>query len=116
MFIQCPSIQDFFLFFSAALGAMQPNHGRLSIVLMRTLLEREVRGISQRELTHLISSDPNTVASLLERMEAARLIERKPHEKDRRAHRIRLLAKGKRKYEQARQVALALQTEILSVL
>ena len=40
--------------------------------VLRTLLEHD--GITQRELTHLISSDPNTVASLLERMEAAGLI------------------------------------------
>src|SRR5213076_2085569 len=54
--------------------------------VMRTLLEADARGLSQRELTHLISSDPNTIASLLERMEAAGLIERKRNEKDRRAH------------------------------
>src|SRR5438876_9151692 len=58
--------------------------------VMRTLLEGDARGISQRELTYLISSDPNTVASLLERMEAAGLLKRNQHEKDRRAHRIRL--------------------------
>src|SRR5947199_1824978 len=56
--------------------------------VMRTLLEGDARGINQRELTQLISSDPNTVASLLERMQAAGLIERKPHERDRRAYRI----------------------------
>jgi len=84
--------------------------------VMRTLLESDPRGVSQRELSELISSDPNTVASLLERMEAAGFVERKPHEKDRRAHRIRLLANGRRKYEKAREEALALQTEILTVL
>ena len=45
--------------------------------VLRTLLENE--GITQRELTHLISSDPNTVASLLERMQSAGLIEPKTH-------------------------------------
>ena len=84
--------------------------------VMRTLLEGDPCGLSQRELSELISSDPNTVASLLERMEAAALIERKPHEKDRRAHRIRLLPGGKRKYARAREEALALQAEILAVL
>ena len=64
--------------------------------VMRTLLENE--GITQRELTQLMTSDPNTVASLLERMERAGLIERHPHETDRRAHRIRLKASGKMKY------------------
>ncbi len=84
--------------------------------VLRTLLEGDTRGLSQRELAHIITSDPNTVASLLERMEAAGLIERRPHEKDRRAHRIQVLPRGQRTYDQARQVALALQAEILAVL
>src|SRR6266542_1438971 len=48
--------------------------------VMRTLLENE--GITQRRLTELMSSDPNTVASLLERMEKAGLVDRLAHEKD----------------------------------
>src|SRR5215470_10019791 len=60
--------------------------------VMRTLLE--CPGLSQRELTQLMSSDPNTVASLLERMEKARLVLRQAHEKDRRAHRLRLKVQG----------------------
>ncbi len=84
--------------------------------VIRTLLEADSQGITQRELTQLMSSDPNTVASLVERMEAAGLLERRRHEKDRRAHRIRLKAVAKRKYQQARQLAVALQTEVLSPL
>ena len=80
--------------------------------VMRTLLENQ--GLTQRELTELMSSDPNTVAALLERMEQAGLVERQSHEKDRRAHRLRLRALGRRKYEAARAVAVQLQTEILS--
>ncbi|HKS35697.1 MAG TPA: MarR family transcriptional regulator [Verrucomicrobiae bacterium] len=82
--------------------------------VMRTLLE--AGEITQRELTELMSSDPNTVASLLERMARAGLIERKPHEKDRRAHRLHLLPSGRRKYQEAREIALALQTEVLESL
>src|SRR5687767_15369426 len=41
---------------------------------LRTLLEH--KDISQRQLTTLMSSDPNTVAALLERMERNGLIER----------------------------------------
>jgi DNA-binding MarR family transcriptional regulator len=82
--------------------------------VLRTLLESGRTGISQRELSQLMSSDPNTVASLVDRMEAAGLLERKPHEKDRRAHRIRLRAAGKRKYQKARDVAVALQVEVLA--
>jgi len=84
--------------------------------VMRTLLEGDPSGITQRELTHLMTSDPNTVASLLQRMEEAGLVERKPHEKDKRAHRIQLRNAGQRKYEAARQVAVALQFEVLSVI
>lgn len=82
--------------------------------VMRTLLEAE--GITQRELARLISSDPNTVAALVNRMEQAGLLERETHERDRRANRLRLGRRGKAKYEKARVIAVELQNEILSVL
>lgn len=84
--------------------------------VMRILLENEVTGLTQSELTQLMSSDPNTVASLLERMETAGWIERRAHERDRRARRISLLPTGKRKYAEVRDAAVKLQTQILSVL
>ena len=80
------------------------------------MLESDPSGVTQRDLAVRMSSDPNTVASLLERMEGSGLVARKPHEKDRRAHRIQLMASGKRKYVAARQIAIALQSEVLSVL
>src|SRR5438876_1269257 len=82
--------------------------------VMRTLLE--AGQITQSELTQQMSSDPNTVASLLERMERSGLLERQPHEKDRRARRLHLKGEGRRKYHKAREVAIALQTEMLGVL
>lgn len=82
--------------------------------VMRTLLEAGT--ITQRQLTGLMGSDPNTVASLLERMEKAGLLERKPHEQDGRAHQLQLRPAGRRRYEQAREIALALQTEVLAIL
>ena len=82
--------------------------------VMRTLLEND--GITQRELTSFMSSDPNTVASLLERMEIAGLLARKSHEKDRRANRLHLETAGKKKYAEAREIAIALQKEVLAVL
>ena len=82
--------------------------------VMRTLLEHE--GATQRELSELMTSDPNTIASLVDRMEKAGLLERTKHEKDRRAHRIRLRSEGKRRYELARELACALQLEVLGVL
>src|SRR3954469_17156490 len=53
--------------------------------VMRTLIENN--GITQRELTRLMSSDPNTITSILDRMEKAGLVQRQSHEKDRRARR-----------------------------
>ena len=82
--------------------------------VMRTLLENE--GVTQRELTHLMSSDPNTIASLLDRMEKAGLVHRQSHEKDRRARRISLKRAGRIKYEEARQIAIHLQIEVLNIL
>jgi DNA-binding MarR family transcriptional regulator len=61
-----------------------------------------------------MSSDPNTVASLLERMEEAGWVERRPHERDGRAYRIRLLPAGRKKYEVVRDLAVGLQGDVLS--
>jgi DNA-binding MarR family transcriptional regulator len=82
--------------------------------VLRTLLEND--GITQRELADLMSSDPNTVASLSQRMEQAGWVERQAHGRDRRAICLRLKPAGKRKYDGARGVAVALQMEILDAL
>ena len=82
--------------------------------VLRTLMEQH--GITQRRLASLISSDPNTVASLVNRMEKAGLIERETHEEDRRANRLGVSRRGKAKYEQARDIALSLQADVLKVL
>jgi DNA-binding MarR family transcriptional regulator len=84
--------------------------------VMRILLESKPIGVTQRALAEIMSSDPNTIASLLERMESFGWLERNPHESDRRAHRIRLLPAGKKIYAQVRPIAINLQTEILSAL
>lgn len=84
--------------------------------VLRTLIEAEPKGLSQREIAETISSDPNTIASLLERMEGNQLVERTTHESDRRAHRIRLLPQGRKTYKLVRAVALDLQSEVLTAL
>jgi DNA-binding MarR family transcriptional regulator len=83
---------------------------------MRTLIEGDPAGLTQRDLTLAMSSDPNTVASLLERMEDAGWVERKAHERDRRAYRIRLLEPGRARFEQVRDLAIDLQSDVLGVL
>ena len=80
--------------------------------VMRTLLETE--GITQRKLSQTMSSDPNTIAALLERMEASGLIDRQTHEKDRRANRLRVTSIGRKKYESARATAIEMQREVLA--
>jgi|ERR1051326_3524818 DNA-binding MarR family transcriptional regulator len=82
--------------------------------VLRTLLENP--GISQRKLAELMTSDPNTVAALVQRMQKNGLVERQAQKKDRRANCLRLNTLGKHKYEAARQIAVKLQTEILSTL
>jgi DNA-binding MarR family transcriptional regulator len=84
--------------------------------VLRTLIESDRKGLTQRDLAEKMCSDPNTVASLLERMESAKLLERVSHEDDRRAHRIRLLPLGQKDYLAAREIAVVLQGEILEAL
>jgi DNA-binding MarR family transcriptional regulator len=83
---------------------------------MRCLLECDAKGITQRQLTDMMSSDPNTVASLLERMEKAGWVERRRHERDRRAYRIQLKPSGQKKYEELRDIAINVQAELLKAL
>ena len=84
--------------------------------ILRWLSEGDPAGLTQRELTDLMASDPNTITSTLARMERAGLISRTPHEKDRRAHRVRLRAKGLKTFGQAGKIALTLQRHILTAL
>jgi DNA-binding MarR family transcriptional regulator len=82
--------------------------------LLRLLTEASKDGLTQRQLADHMSSDPNTIASLLNRMENAELLERCSHESDKRAHRIKLLPKGEKTYIELRQVAVDLQMTVLN--
>jgi DNA-binding MarR family transcriptional regulator len=84
--------------------------------VMRNLAEGERAGLTQSQLTELMGSDPNTMAALIERMESHGWVERHPHERDRRARRIRLKPAGRRLYGQLRDIALELQRELLLAL
>jgi DNA-binding MarR family transcriptional regulator len=85
-------------------------------IVMRNLAEGDRAGLTQSQLTELMGSDPNTMAALIERMETHGWVERRPHERDRRAQRIRLKPTGRRKYGQLRAIALELQQEVLGTL
>ena len=84
--------------------------------ILRWLSEGDPRGLTQRTLTDLMASDPNTITSTLSRMESAGLIVRHPHETDRRARRVQIQPTGRKTFEQARQVATELQEQMLAAL
>jgi DNA-binding MarR family transcriptional regulator len=84
--------------------------------ILRWLTEGDAAGLTQRQITKLMASDPNTITSTLARMEKAGMISRAPHEKDRRAKRVQVLPEGRRIFEQAWKIAFALQQQVLSAL
>jgi DNA-binding MarR family transcriptional regulator len=84
--------------------------------ILRWLHEGDARGLTQQTITDLMASDPNTITSILRRMEKAALLSRHPHERDRRARRVRLEPEGHRVFTEAFEVARSLQDEALSVL
>jgi DNA-binding MarR family transcriptional regulator len=81
---------------------------------LRTLMEHEPQGLTQSGLNRLIASDPNTIAALVERMESIGWITRVRLETDRRAYRLCLTPPGRAIYERVRDIAIALQTEVLA--
>lgn len=82
--------------------------------VLRNLHEAGTRGVTQTELTARMTSDPNTIASLVERMESAKLLRRETDREDRRARRLRLTALGRRRYRAGLDIALALQDEVVA--
>jgi DNA-binding MarR family transcriptional regulator len=84
--------------------------------ILRWLSEGDPEGLTQRAITDLMASDPNTITSTLSRMELAGLISRHPHELDRRAHRVRLQPAGRRSFENAKKIAIDLQEQVLKAL
>ncbi len=83
---------------------------------LRCLTESGPDGMTQSELSAKMTSDPNTIASMLERMEQSSLLIKLPHNHDRRAHHIQITPVGEVKYSQVRQLAIELQKDILKVL
>jgi len=84
--------------------------------ILRWLSEGDPQGLTQRRLTDLMASDPNTITSTLARMEKAGLVARVPHERDRRANRVKLQTAGRRTFEKGRKAAMDLQERILMAL
>src|SRR4051794_35640153 len=84
--------------------------------ILRWLNEGDPQGLTQRTLTDLMASDPNTITSTLARMEKSRLITRVPHEHDKRANRVKIQPTGRRAFEKGRKLAMELQEVVLEVL
>ena len=84
--------------------------------ILRWLSEGDPEGLTQRKLTDLMASDPNTITSTLSRMEAAGLIERLPHELDRRAHRVKMLPAGQRTFQKEEKSRWTCRIQVLAVL
>lgn len=84
--------------------------------ILRWLSEGDPQGLTQRSLTDLMASDPNTITSTLSRMEKIGLVTRHPHERDRRAYRVKIQPTGRRTFEKARKAAMELQEQVLAVL
>ncbi|MEX2215397.1 MAG: MarR family winged helix-turn-helix transcriptional regulator [Phycisphaeraceae bacterium] len=84
--------------------------------ILRWLTECDPEWPTQRELGSMMASDPNTITSLLRRMENAGFVERQPHESDKRANRIKITPPGRKAYARARQIAVELQEEVLAAL
>jgi len=84
--------------------------------ILRWLHEGDTRGLTQQTLTDLMASDPNTITSILQRMEKSRLVSRHPHETDRRARRVRIEDAGRSRYLEACEIAIALQQQIVGVI
>jgi DNA-binding MarR family transcriptional regulator len=70
-------------------------------------------GVTQNELAHRAASDPNTIRAMLVLMEDCGLVIRKPHENDRRAHKVLLTPTGRRLYAKLDKVLKPLQDALL---
>ena len=83
---------------------------------LRWLSEAGCEGITQTEITERMASDPNTITATVRRMEAARLLERVPHESDGRSKRVLVLPNGRDVFNEAHALALTLQGRVLDCL
>jgi DNA-binding MarR family transcriptional regulator len=79
--------------------------------LLNVLGPRE--GAIQQELGAAMGIDPSTMVSLIDQLEAAGLAKRRPRPTDRRAREVVITPKGRRVLEQARQLAMRVEDDVL---
>ena len=85
-------------------------------IVLRWLEEKGNPGLTQREISDWMASDPNTIASLVKRMEAAGLIRRRPRAKDLRVKEVLPTKTGRRLFTKAKSRAQALEKAALHAL
>jgi DNA-binding MarR family transcriptional regulator len=79
--------------------------------LLNVLGTRE--GAIQQELGSAMGVDPSTMVSLIDQLENAELANRRPRPTDRRAREVAITPKGRRVLEQARQLAMQVEDDVL---
>jgi DNA-binding MarR family transcriptional regulator len=79
--------------------------------LLNVLGARE--GAIQQELGSAMGVDPSTMVSLIDQLEAAGLAKRRPRATDRRAREVVITPRGRRILEQARQLAIQVEDDVL---
>ncbi|MCC7012410.1 MAG: winged helix-turn-helix transcriptional regulator [Planctomycetes bacterium] len=78
----------------AAVGVTPEQHGVLFVV-------GHAPGLSQREIAERLCSDANTIAALVQRMEAVGWLERSPDPLDARIQRVSITDAGRDKWKQS---------------
>jgi DNA-binding MarR family transcriptional regulator len=79
--------------------------------LLNILGARE--GAIQQELGAAMGIDPSTMVSLIDQLESAGLAKRRPRPTDRRAREVAITSKGRRVLEQARELAMQVEVDVL---
>jgi DNA-binding MarR family transcriptional regulator len=69
-------------------------------------------GQSQRAVGNSLNLHPNRMVALVDELERKRLVRRRPHPTDRRAHEVVLTASGRRLLDQAFQLAIGIEQEL----
>jgi DNA-binding MarR family transcriptional regulator len=85
---------------------IEPRH----FGLLRALAVTE--GQSQRAIGDALSLHPNRMVALVDDLERMRLVRRRPHPTDRRAHTVVLTARGKDLLDRAFKIAIGIETDL----
>ena len=84
--------------------------------VLRWLHEKKGECICQSDLAQLMSSDNNTITSIINRMETNGWVKRLPHLHDQRAKQLNIQEAGEALYFKAQAIAHELEDEIMSSL